>query len=280
MPTSTADTTLRTVRGVVFDLDGTLILPDRELGGYRSLPGASDTLHELRARQIPFVALTNGSAYPAAQQAPRLQAVGLPIDETTLFTPNSVAGHVFRAAGFDRVMVIGTAGVREALAGEGVTTTVPGDDGAVDAVYIAWAPDCTMHDIHVAAEHVLNGAGFFTASDVPFFAAQHGRAFGYSCAIGGAIARVTGREPEVVGKPSQHAMDFVAAKLGLDAAEVAVVGDDPMVETIMARAGGALGIGVVTGTTDRAGWETTAPEARAHRVLDGVADLLTLGILG
>ncbi|MCB2087900.1 MAG: HAD hydrolase-like protein [Sphingomonadaceae bacterium] len=67
--------------------------------------------------------------------------------------------------------------------------------------------------------------------------------------IPGAIARVTGREPEVTGKPSAHAMAFVAQQLGVPVSEVAMVGDDPRVETETARAGGAIGIGVTTGTT-------------------------------
>ena len=57
--------------GVMFDLDGTLILSDRQLGQYRLLPGAVELLEELDRRGLPFVALTNGSAYPAAGQARR-----------------------------------------------------------------------------------------------------------------------------------------------------------------------------------------------------------------
>lgn len=261
--------------GVMFDLDGTLILSDRALGGYQVLPGAVELLAELDRRGMPFVALTNGSAYPPSEQAPRLRALGLPIADDRLFTPNSVAGGLFCALGLKRVMVLGTDGVVAALEAEGVATCLPGDANA-DAVYIAWHPHCTMDHIHAAAAAVLDGAALYSASDVPFFASKSGRAFGYSCAIGGAVARVTGVEPEVTGKPSQSALRFVAARLGLPVDRVAVVGDDPKVETVMARAGGAIGIGVTTGTTSAAEW-AAAPEAqRAHVVVDGVGDLARL----
>ena len=59
-------------QGVMFDLDGTLILSDRQLGQYRLLPHAVEVLEHLQARGVPFLALTNGSAYPARAQAPRL----------------------------------------------------------------------------------------------------------------------------------------------------------------------------------------------------------------
>lgn len=272
---------LRPPRGFMFDLDGTLILSDKALGGYQLLPGAVDLLMHLQDRGTPFLALTNGSAYPAAQQGPRLRALGLPIPDTHLFTPNSVAGHLFRERGFGRVLVLGTQGVVDALAGEGIATVRPGEDGATsaDAVYVAWHPECGMADIHAACEAVLGGAALFSASDVPFFASRSGRAFGYSCAIGGAIARVTGQEPEVTGKPSLHAMHFVAAKLGVPVTDIVVVGDDPKVETEMARAGGAMGIGVTTGTTSAAEWAAQPDERRPHRVIDSLAELAALGLL-
>lgn len=272
---------LRPAGGFMFDLDGTLILSDRNLGGYTLLDGAVELLNELKARGTPFLALTNGSAYPANEQGPKLRALGLPIPDENLFTPNSVAGHVFRERGFAKVLVLGTQGVADALSGEGITIARPGekDASSADAVYVAWHPDCSMSDIHAGCEAVLGGAALFSASDVPFFASRSGRAFGYSCAIGGAIARVTGAEPEVTGKPSLHAMHFVAAKLDVPLENIVVIGDDPKVETEMARAGGAMGIGVTTGTTSAQEWATQPDERRPHRVIDSLSELAALGLL-
>jgi HAD superfamily hydrolase (TIGR01450 family) len=276
------DEPIGVARGVMFDLDGTLILSDRKLGGYTVLPGAVETLEALKERGVPYLALTNGSAYPSHVQAPRLRASGLPIPDENLFTPNSVAAEVFKGRGVKRVLVLGTNGVAEALNGDGIATVMAGEDGAeqADAIYVAWHPDCTMEHIHAACEAVLAGAAFFTASDVPFFATKSGRSFGYSCAISGAIARVTGSAPEVTGKPSLHAMQFVAHQLGLAMPEVAVIGDDPRVETEMARLGGAIGIGVTTGTTSLEGWAATLPEHRPHRVIDRIDAILEMGLLG
>lgn len=275
------DEPIVTARGVMFDLDGTLILSNKNLGDYKVLPGAVEVLEALKSRGIPYLALTNGSAYPAHVQAPKLRSIGLPIPDEHLFTPNSVAARVFRERGVERVLVLGLQGVADALNGDGIATCFAGDPAAeqADAVYVAWHPDCTMPHIHAACEAVLNGAHFFTASDVPFFASQQGRSFGYSCAISGAIARVTGKEPEVTGKPSLHAMEFVAAQLGVEMTEVAVIGDDPRVETEMARLGGAIGIGVTTGTTSFEEWAAAAPERRPHRVIDRIDAILGMGLL-
>ena len=257
-------------QGVMFDVDGTLILSDRQLGSYQRLPSAAETLSALRARNIPFVLLTNGSAYPGPEQAEKLRRVGLPVEDAQMLTPNSVAAGVMRQRGVGKVMVLGTDGVSRALEAEGIATVAPASGEGAEAVYVAWHPECTMDHIHAAAEAVLAGAVFYTASDVPFFATRSGRAFGYSCAISGAIARVTGIEPEVTGKPSLHALDHIAATLGVSREALAVVGDDPRVETEMARSGGAIGIGVTTGTTSRAEWTAQTQARRPHRIVDSL----------
>jgi 4-nitrophenyl phosphatase len=266
----------RMPKGFMFDLDGTLILSDRALGGYTAIPGAAEALAALDERGIPWIAMTNGSAYPASVQAPKLRAVGLPVPDERLFTPNSAAAKAMVERGYERVLVLGTQGVIDALEQEGVPCVSPDDEAAreADAVYVAWHPDCSMPHIHLACERVLEGAAFLTASDIPYFAAKDGRAFGYSCAINGAVARITGREPEPTGKPSPLALTMVAEQLGIAEHDVGVVGDDAKAEMEMARAGGAIGIAVASGSTSRAQW-AAQPESRApHVVIDSVKDLL------
>jgi 4-nitrophenyl phosphatase len=265
----------------MFDLDGTLILSDRSLGGYTAIPGAAETLAELDRRGVPWIALTNGSAYPASLQAPKLRAVGLPVPDERLFTPNSVAARAMVERGYQRVLVLGTQGVVDALVEAGVPCVSPDDLAAhqADAVYAAWHPDCSMPHIHLACERVLEGAAFLTASDVPWFASRDGRAFGYSCAINGAVSRITGVEPEPTGKPSALALKLVAEALGVAQEDVGVVGDDAVAEMQMARAGGAIGIAVASGSTSRAQWEAQ-PEGRApHVIIDSVAELLSNGLV-
>jgi 4-nitrophenyl phosphatase len=270
------------VKGFMFDLDGTLVLSDRSLGGYEVLPGAIEVLSTLQRRAIPFLVLTNGSAYRPAELASRLRSVGLPLEDEQMLTPSNVAAHLMRRAGITRALILGSRGVGEVLAESGIEITFPGAPQSQDvqAVYVGWHPECNMKDIEAACNAIWAGAKLYVASDVPFFATKHGRTMGYSYAIVGAIHRLTKARVLLTGKPSLHALRFVAKKLKLPIRDIAVVGDDPVVEIIMARRGGAIALGVVTGMTKMEEWARQPQSHRPHLVLNEFRDILTCGALG
>ncbi|MEY2855324.1 MAG: hypothetical protein RL030_2456 [Pseudomonadota bacterium] len=261
----------------MFDLDGTMVLGDRTGKSYDVLPGAVDVLSRLTERGIPWVVLTNGSAYPASIQAPRLRAAGLPVPDDRLLTPSSVTAGVLSKRGVKRALILGSPGVGHALKEAGIEITFTGETDCerVDAVYVGWHPECGMKDIEAACNAIWAGAKLYVASDVPFFASKTGRMIGYSYAITAALRRMTKAPAMITGKPSLHALRYVARTLGVPMTNVGVVGDDPLVEMIMARRGGATGFGVCTGTTSRAQWKRQPLSRRPNHVLEGVGDLLT-----
>jgi len=264
--------------GFMFDVDGTLLLSDRSLGGYEVLPGAVEVLSTLKQRGIPYVVLTNGSAYPPPEQAAKLRRIGLPVEDWQMLTPSSVTADYMARKGIERVLVLGTRGVGHALAEAGITTVYPGEPDAtrVDAVYVGWFPECAMRDIEAGCHAVWNGAQLYVASDVPFFATREGRTIGYSFTIVGAIRRLTDARAILTGKPSLHALRFVARKLGMPMKQVVVIGDDPKVEAQMALRGGATALAVATGTTSREQWLAQPPRSRPHHVLNGIGEVLAL----
>jgi 4-nitrophenyl phosphatase len=260
----------------MFDLDGTLLLSDRTLHSYEILPGAAELLAELALRGFPFVVLTNGSAYPPAEQAAKLRKAGLPVRDECMLTPSSVAADLMVRADVRRALVLGSSGVGQALRDAGIETLHVGEPGEreVQAVYVGWYPDCTMKGIEAACEAIWAGARLYVASDVPFFATKQGRTMGYSYAIVGAIRRVTRAPMILTGKPSLHALRFVARRLGLRCRELGIVGDDPSVEVIMARRGGATAFAVTTGVMAREEWERQTGLRRPARILPRLGDVL------
>jgi 4-nitrophenyl phosphatase len=206
--------------------------------------------------------------------AAKLRGVGLPVADDQMLTPSSVAAELMAEARAESVLVLGTPGVGAPLRERGLRTFAPGETQSLDAVYVGWHPECTMSDIEAAAQAIWAGAPFYVASSVPFFATRAGKSIGYSRAIAAAIESLTETAPIITGKPSRHAMELVARRLGLPMREIGVVGDDARLETVMALDMGAFSVGVATGVTSRGEWESLPSEGRAHAVLDDIGGLL------
>jgi NagD protein len=273
-----ADPGAAAIRGIVFDMDGTLAVGSPSGGGFTLLPGALDLIAHLRAIKLPFVVFTNGTAKPPERYAESLAEAGLVLDPGQMMTPSSVAADRFVALGLRHVLVLGVDGVAKPLRDAGLRTSHPGEAaaGAIDAVYVGWHPDFGMPDIVAAVEAVEAGATLYVSSDVSFFFTNKGRTIGASGVIAAAVTSVTGQPAVLVGKPSGLAAAHAAQRLGCAVEALAIIGDDPRLEAAMARGCGATGIGVTTGLACRAEWDAQPEDRRAHHLVDRLDAILGL----
>jgi len=271
-------------RAVLFDLDGTLALGDREAHGYRSLAGAVELLEGLRRAGRPYAILTNGTMHTPHAYVEMLRGSGFDVAESAMLTPAVVAADFFVRKGYRNVLVLGEEGSSRPLIDAGLVVTRPGEAAArageaaarVDAVFVGWHPDFGLRDLEAACNAAWAGASLYTASVAPFFATRSGKAIGVSGAICAAIASVTRQRVHVLGKPALVALRVAARRLEVACKELLVVGDDPELETRMARAGGAAAIGVLSGFATADAYARLPPARRAHLVVNSVADLLPL----
>ncbi len=277
---------LRRAKGFIFDMDGTLVLGDRVNHGLRPLPGAVEMLDWVRGRGLPYVVFTNGTNRAPSHFASVLREAGLDVPDELMMTPASSAVTMFTKRKFTRVMVLGGEGLAGPLRAAGIEVVPPdetpdvasGAPGAprVDAVFAGWFPEFTMPALEAACHAVWAGAELFSASQTPFFASAHGRALGTSRAISAMIRSLTGCRLTVTGKPSLDALRAAAARLGVRPADIAVVGDDPLLEVPMAHRGRALAIAVDTGLGDATAYDHLPPERQPHLRLRGVDELLDI----
>lgn len=269
---------LRNTKGFVFDMDGTLILGDKKNNNMNPLPGAIDFLSLLSERKIPWVVMTNGTVRSPGDYIEVLSGAGLPMQPGRMMTPSSVAADYFVQQGHKRIMVLGCPGVWQPLVEQGLEVVLSSEpDGKpVDAVYIGWYREFCFADLEAACHAVWAGAGLYTASDVPFFATAQGPAIGTSCAIAAALAPLTGKHAEVLGKPSQFALHSAARRLGVDAKQIAVVGDDADLEVPMALQGGAMAIYVHSGTGGPGAFNERPVDTHPQLSLANVGELLPL----
>lgn len=269
---------LRDVKGYIFDMDGTLVLGDQVNHGLRPLPGAAEMLSWVRDRGLPYVVFTNGTNRAPAHFARVLREAGLPVPDEAMMTPASSAVVMFTKRGYKRVMVLGGSGLTQPLREAGIEA-VPPDGSAVsgvDAVLVGWFPEFTMPALEAACDAVWAGASLFSASQTPFFASAHGRALGTSRAITAMIRSLTGCGLRITGKPSLDALRAAATRLGVRTADIAVVGDDPLLEVPMAHRGRALAIAVDTGLGSADAYDHLPAERQPHLRLRGVDELLSI----
>jgi 4-nitrophenyl phosphatase len=284
--TAAARERLRDARGFIFDMDGTLVLGDRVNHGLAPLPGAVEMLDWVRGRGLPYVVFTNGTNRAPSHFASVLRQAGLDVPDELMMTPASSAVTMFTKRKFTRVMVLGGDGMAGPLRAAGIEVVPPDEtpDAAsaaraaprVDAVFVGWFPEFTMPALEAACHAVWAGAQLFSASQTPFFASAHGRALGTSRAISAMIRSLTGCRATITGKPSLGALRAAAARLGVRPAEIAVVGDDPLLEVPMAHRGRALAIAVDTGLGDTTAYDHLPPERQPHLRLRGVDELLEI----
>lgn len=267
---------LRAARGFVFDVDGTLVLTDRANHGYTLLPGALELTGGLAARGVPFVLFTNGTNRTGRDYARALRELGFPLTGDAVLTPAVAAAELFTRRGYRRVMALGNDGVAGPLRDARIEVVPLTRGQRADAVLVGWYREFTMDTLEAACDAVWGGAALYSCSESVFFATREGRALGTSRAISAMIRSVTGCRMEVVGKPSLHALRSAARHLGLRPSELAVVGDDPDLETPMALRGRALAVAVGTGIGTASAFAQLPDGRRPHLVVPGAGELLKL----
>jgi 4-nitrophenyl phosphatase len=267
---------LRDVRGFVFDLDGTLVLGDRQNHGLRPLPGAVEITSWAAGRGLPFVVFTNGTTRTPARLAEIMREIGFALPDEAMMTPASSAVRVLGRHGHQRVMALGGPGLTEPLRDSGFEVVPPTAGTSADAVLVGWFPEFTMPALEAACHAVWDGAELYSASETPFFAVDGGRALGTSRAISAMIKSLTGCAVRIVGKPSLHARRRAAERLGASPAQLAVVGDDPALEVPMAHRGRSLAIAVGTGLGGADAYDGLPASRRPHLQVRGVDELLVI----
>jgi HAD superfamily hydrolase (TIGR01450 family) len=266
---------LAAVEGIVFDIDGCLILSSQPAGHDGAvLPGAVDAVRRLRASGRRVVAFTNASNRPPERIAESLRELGFGFADDEVLTPSVVAADVVRSRFGDApVLAFGAAGVVDVLAAAGARLATPGDGTTVAAVVVGWDAAFDQPKLQAAAEAVWSGAPLLVTSDAPAFATKGRRTAGAAGFIANGLAHVTGRPYEVLGKPSALAAAAAADRLGVEPGRMLVAGDDLTLEVAMARRTGGVGVLVTTGMHSRADADAAAGDLRPHLVVDALAEL-------
>ncbi|GFN32367.1 HAD-IIA family hydrolase [Paenibacillus xylaniclasticus] len=241
----------RMIKGVLLDLDGTLY------HGTRMIPGADRLMEMLTANDIPYRYVTNNSSLSPEAFAARLRGMGLPARaEDVCTSAGAAAEYVAGRRPGAKVFIIGESGLREAALNAGLQLV----DSGADVVLQGIDRELTYTKIACAVEQLLNGAESVMTNPDLLLPSEHGLIPGAG-SIGAMLQAASGKVPTVIGKPSPILMNYALERLGVEAADTLVVGDNLATDIGAGIAAGCATALVLTGLTTADNLEHYAAQA-------------------
>jgi phospholysine phosphohistidine inorganic pyrophosphate phosphatase len=252
------------MRGVLLDLDGVVYVGDE------AVPGAAETVARLEADGIRHRFLTNTTSRPRSAIVEKLARLGIETDAAHLLTPAVAATEWLRRERIDRPALFVPDATAEEFAGfEPLAASV--DDGAGAVVLGDLGEGWDFATLNRAFRLLMSNPA---APLVALGLTRYWRApDGLRLDVGGyvrALEYATGRRAVVLGKPDAAFYAAAVAALGVDAADVVMVGDDLRTDVEGAQGAGLTGVLVRTGKFTPADLEG---DIRPDAVLDSIADL-------
>jgi NagD protein len=252
----------REIRSYLMDMDGVLVQEEH------AIPGAEEFVAQLRAREIPFLVLTNNSIYTPRDLSARLRASGIDIAEQNIWTSALATARFLddqRPGG--SAFVIGEAGLTTALHNAGYTLS----EARPDYVVLGETRTYSFERITQAIRLVESGARFIATNPDPTGPTVNGPvpATGSVAAL---ITRATGIEPYFVGKPNPLMMRSALNAIDAHSETSAMIGDRMDTDIISGLEAGMETILVLSGVTTRE--QAERHPYRATRVIDSIAALV------
>ncbi len=254
---------LQNIRLFLLDMDGTVYLGDR------LLPGASEFINLLTSRGIDFLFLTNNSSKHRRQYAEKLNRLGLPVDESRIFTSGeATAIYLRKAKPGAKIYLVGTPALEEEFRQHGFTLV---QDETPDYAVLGFDTTLTYAKLWRLCDLVRQGVPYI-ATHPDFNCPIEG---GYMPDIGAMIAFVeasTGRRPDVVvGKPNRPIIEAVSERTALPLEQICMIGDR-LYTDIALGAAGIVTVLVLSGEARREDLPT-APHQPDY-VLQNLAELV------
>ncbi|MCF2166420.1 MULTISPECIES: HAD-IIA family hydrolase [Halobacterium] len=251
-----------TYRGVVLDLDGTV------LRGDTLLPGAEAGVAALREHANAVLFLTNNPMRPASEHAARLEGLGVDATPSEVLTAtDATITYLQRSHDGAAVYPIAADAITAQLRAAGVAITA--DPVAADVVVAGFDPAFGFQDLQAAVDAFADGTTALVGTDPDITIPAADGAKPGSGAIVQAVAGVAERDPDaVLGKPSETTARLAVDRLGVPPAECLVVGDRPDTDVALGAAAG------MTTALVRTGVDAAAPaHAQPDHVLDSLGEI-------
>lgn len=231
---------LPAMRGLLIDLDGTLY------HGTKRIEGADTLITYLRETDLPFRFVTNNSSATPEEVAKRLAGMGISAEpEEVCTSAQAAAGFISGKHPGASVFAVGERGLLEAVRSAGLTLTEEKPDFVLQGIDRAF----TYERLAKAVRHIREGAAYVLTNPDLLLPSTDGLIPGAG-SIGAMLTAAGGKEPVLIGKPSQILMEYSLRSIGLTAGETWVIGDNMATDIAFGKSAGCGTILVLTGLTN------------------------------
>jgi len=248
------------IRGLIFDLDGTIYR------GAEQVPGAAQAIRFLRTHSIKCLFVTNRANRTPEEVAEHLRSYGIQCAPDEVLTSAQVAArHLAGRSAY----CIGEHGLTSALAAAGIVIT----DDRPDCVIVSFDRSFSYEKLKKAVRLVRAGSKFVATNLDAYIQLEDGVWPGTG-AIAAAIEMASGTKPVVMGKPEPLIFRMALEKMELAAAEVINVGDNLATDIPAGLRAGIRSALILTGVSSRA--EAASGPCRPTWIVEGYPDLVRL----
>jgi len=220
------------IKAVFFDLSGVLYIDNQ------AITGAVETINRLQQTDLPLRFITNTSRRTRATVLNELKAMGFNIEPEQLFTATVALQQYLRQKGYG-IYAVNHSNIDEEL--------VPFLSENPQAVVVTDAAERFDYaHLNRAFQYLLNGAHLVAIGENRYFKSQ-GQMLLDAGPFVRALEYASDTQATVIGKPAKAFFQLVVDSVGVEPAEVLMIGDDAIGDVEGALNAGLQGCLVKTG---------------------------------
>lgn len=239
----------------IIDLDGVVYR------GNEIIEGVDKRIRELKKSAKVFF-LTNNSTLSRAGYREKLCALGIACEKEDIITSGYASGIYIKQKYKDpKVFVIGEMGLMEELKDQGIKVSLEN----CNVVLVGLDRGFTYERLAKALKYIQKGADFIATNKDNTLITEKGLLPGAGALVS-ALRTASGKEPIVIGKPSDIMAEIILQRTGFDASEVLLIGDRLETDILMGKNAGMKTALVLTGYAKRE--DVTKSEIKPDYVLE------------
>ncbi len=251
------------IRGVLFDMDGVIY------HGTQRLDGVLEFLNWL---EYPYLFVTNNSTRTPETVVERLAKMNIAAKSEQILTSSLAAALYLRriTQPGTHVYIIGETGLHTALTEIGFVIT----DDSPEYVVVGLDHEFNDEKLKTAAAAIQNGATLIATNTDRAIVTEKGVQPGTGTIVA-KVEEVAGQKAAMVmGKPERRIFEMAAQRLGLEAHQLMMIGDNLETDIQGGQAAGLMTVLVLTGITSLADAQQSTIEP--DFVMADLSELMTL----